>query len=415
VRLTDEEKRMLDGKYGKAVAMAMTILSKLGELYGAEELMPISQVHLDGCSFKAVGEAGLEFTEKMVDYGGKVCVPATTNPISRDMKRWREFRIPPAFAEKSRRLEDACMRLGAVPTWTCAPYLYGIVPRFGQQIAWAESNAINFVNSVIGARTARYGDFADICAAVTGRVPKFSLHLTENRRGEVLLKIKNPRLFDFNDDSTYPLIGYIVGDMAQGRIPVIEGMPESTTPDHLKGLSAAAASSGNVALFHILGITPEAFTYEAAFQGKQPLLIQEISEEEILKARQSLNTGEGGQVDLVIIGCPHASYSEVEKLVQIMNGKKVRKGVEFWVQTNRTVHRWLEQTGLLDALSASGVKVLEDTCVLNWALDNWQFRLLVTNSGKFAHYAPGIMGSRVVFGGIEKCVEAAVTGEVRRA
>lgn len=414
MRLSDEEKRMLDGGYGKAAAMGLSILSKLGELYGAEEMMPISQVHIDGCSYMAVGEAGLEFTEKMVELGGKVQVPTSTNPVSRDIKRWREFRIPQDFAEKSRRMEDALMRLGAVPTWTCAPYLYGMIPRFGQQIAWGESNAIDYVNSVIGARTARYGDFADICATVTGRVPKFSLHLTENRCGEVLLRL-NPRLFDFKDDSTYPLIGYIIGAMAEGKIPVIEGLPETTLTEDLKALSAAAASSGSVALFHVLGITPEAHTLEIAFQGKRPPLVKNVGEEDILDAKRGLTTSEGGQVDLVALGCPHASYNEIARLAKIMNGRKVKKGVEFWVQTNRTVYRWLEQTGVLNALESSGIKLLEDTCILNWALDNWDFHLAVSNSGKFAHYAPGIMGCQVVFGGLEKCVEAAVTGEARRS
>ena len=414
MKLTDEEQRMMEGEHGKAVAMAMSILTKLGQIYGAEEMMPISQAHIDSSAYKTIGEAGLEFAEKLVDGGARVRVPTTLNPTSRDIKRWQEFRIPPNFAEKSERLEQAYLRMGAIPTWTCAPYLYGLIPHFGQQIAWAESNAITFANSVIGARTARYGDFTDICAAITGKVPKFSLHLPQNRRGEILLKLQPSSLIDFSEDSIYPLIGYIVGSTAPGRIPVIDGIPNSVTSDQLKGLSAAAASSGAVALFHILGVTPEASTYKDAFQGKEPLQVINIGEEEILKAKQSLTTIEEGKVDLAITGCPHASFPEVERLVQVLDGRRVCQEVEFWVQTNRIVYCWLEQTGLLDSLNLSGVKVITDTCILSWPLDNWNFHLVVTNSAKFAHYAPGMAGVHVIFGSLEKCVAAAVKGEVRR-
>jgi hypothetical protein len=417
VKLTDEEQRMLEGEYGKAVAMTMSILTKLGQIYGAEEMLPISQVHIDCVSFHILGNAGVEFVERLVDSDAKVCVPTTLNPTVRDIKRWQEFRIPPDVAEKSQGLEQAYLRMGAIPTWTCAPYLYGIVPRFGQQIAWAESNAINFANSVIGARTARYGDFADICAAVAGRVPKFSLHLPANRRGEILLRLPSPGIIDFGDDSIYPLIGYVTGSIAQERIPVIDGIPNTVTSDQLKGLSAAAASSGAVDLFHILGVTPEASTYEDAFQGNEPRQIINIGEEELLEASEALSTAKEGKVGLVVIGCPHSSFSEVNQLSQLLDGRKIAQGVEFWVQTNRTVYYWLEQTGLLESLNFSGVKITTDTCTLTWPRsiwDNWGFKLLVTNSAKFAHYAPGQTGSQVIFGNLQKCVEAALKGEVRR-
>lgn len=259
MKLTDKEQKMIEGKYGKAVSMAMSILTKLGHIYGAEEMIPISQVHIDSSAYKVIGEAGLEFVEKLADHGARFSVPTTLNPASRDMKQWKEFRIPPDFAKKSERLEQVYLRMGGIPTWTCVPYLYGVIPRFGQQVAWGESQAIAFVNSVIGARTARYGEFADICAAITGRAPKFSLHLPQNRAGEILLKIQPSSLINWDEDSIYPLIGYIIGSAAQGRIPVIENIPNNITSDQLKGLSAAAASSGSLALFHILGVTARRF------------------------------------------------------------------------------------------------------------------------------------------------------------
>lgn len=413
MKLTDDEQRMVEGTCGKALSMAMSILAKLGDIYGAEEMIPITQAHIDGCSYKAVGDAGLEFAEKLVDSGAKVFVPTTLNITARDIKRWQEFRVPPEFAEKSQRMEKAYLRMGAIPTWTCAPYLFGMVPHFGQQIAWAESNAIAFANSVIGARTARYGDFVDICAAIAGRIPEFGLHLAQNRRGEILLRLRTSQV-DFGDDCAYPLIGYVTGSIAQERIPVIDGIPDAVTSDQLKALSAAAASSGAVGLFHILGVTPEAPTYEAAFQGKDPIQMTDIGEEELRKARQDLSTATEGRVNLVTIGCPHASFSEIERLIQLLDGRKISKGVEFWVHTNRTVYCWLKQIGLVDGLNSSGVKVTTDTCILNWPLDNWEFQLMVTNSAKFAHYAPGMTGIKVIFGNLKMCVDAALRGKARR-
>jgi len=416
VKLTDEEQRMLDGQYGKAVSMAMSILTKLGQIYDAEEMMPVTQVHIDSTFFQLLGDAGLEFVARLVDCEAKFCVPTSLNPSARDIERWQEFRVPLDFAEKSRRLEQAYLRMGAIPTWTCAPYQNGMIPCFGQQIAWAESNAIAFANSVIGARTARYGDFADICAAVTGRVPKFSLHIPQNRSGEILLRLQTPELIDFGDDSIYPVIGYIAGSLAQERIPVIEGIPNTVSSDNLKALSAAAASSGAVALFHVLGVTPEASTYEDAFQGKELRQIIDIGEEELLTARRNLSTVNEGKVDLVVMGCPHASFIEVKQLNQLLDGKKIARGVELWVQTNRVVYHWLKEAGLLESLGLSGVKVTTDTCNLNWPRDiwdNWGFRLLVTNSAKWAHYAPGLTGLQVIFANIQNCVKAALKGEIR--
>lgn len=428
MKLTDTEKAMLEGEYGKAVSMAMSILIKLGRAYDAEEMIQISQVHVDACSFEpprligtanindigidSLSDGGLEFLEKLANSGAKFSVPTTTNITGRDIKLWQELRITPNYAEISRRREQACLQMGALPTWTCAPYLYGIVPHFGEQIVWGESNAIAFVNSVIGARTARHGDFADILAAITGRIPKIGLHIPENRKGKVLLKIEPSNIIDFGNDSMYfSVLGYLVGSIAQERVPVVDGVPSNITSDQMKGFSAAISMAGPIGLFHLVGVTPEASTYESAFQEEDPEQIVNISWEEVLKTRGNLTTGEGN-VDLVVIGCPHASFPEVNQLFKILDGRRVRKGVEFWVHTNRTVHYWLEQTGILDSLKASGIRVTTDSCMLGFPLDNWGFQLMVTNSAKLAHYAP-TLGIKAFLGNIGECVEAALNGEVR--
>lgn len=416
MKLTDEERRMAEGYYGEGVALAMSIMIKLGQIYNAEEMIPISMAHIDGCIY-TLGQAALDFAEKLAGSGARVRVPTTLNIGARDITRWQEFRIPPDYAQGCQRMEQAYLKMGAIPTWTCTPYLQGIIPHFGEHIAWAESNAIAYANSVIGARTARYGDFADICAALTGKVPRFSLHLSSHRRGEILFKLPPANRIDYNDDSLYPVIGYIVGSIALDRVPVIDGMPKNVTADQLKAIGAAAASSGNVALFHIIGVTPEAATYEDAFQGKEPVGTIVIGEKELHEARTSLSTVEEGEVNLVTIGCPHASFMEFEQLDRLLAGRKIGRGVEFWVTTNRVVYSWLEQTGLLESLKSSGIKVMTDSCILPGPyVEHWGFKLIVTNSAKFAHYAPeGVSRVDVIFGNLEKCVDAAIKGEVRKS
>jgi len=413
MRLRDDERKMLQGYHGEGVAIAMSVMVKLGQIYNAEEMIPISMAHIDGCVY-TLGQAALDFAEKLADTGARVCVPTTLNMGARDITRWQEFRIPLDYAQGCQRMEQAYLKMGAIPTWTCTPYLQGIIPHFGEHIAWAESNAIAYANSVIGARTARYGDFADICAALTGRVPKFSLHLSSHRRGEMLFKLPPANRIDFNDDSLYPVIGYIVGSIALDRVPVIDGIPKNITADQLKAIGAAAASSGNVALFHIIGVTPEATTYEDAFQGKEPVDIIVIGEKELHETHTRLSTVEEGKADLVTIGCPHASFTEFEQLNRLLARRRIREGVEFWVTSNRVVYSWLEQTGLLESLKSSGIKVMTDSCILSGPyIEHWGFKLAVTNSAKFAHYAHKQIN--VIFGSLEKCVDAAIKGEVRKS
>ncbi len=244
MRLTDEDKRILDGKRGEAARIALSVLVDLGELFGAAELMKVSQVHIDATLYMV--EAGLEFAEKMVDMGGKVAVPTSLNPSAIDIQRWEAYRVPAETLSKHKRLEEAYLNMRAIPTWTCAPYQHGIIPRFGEQIAWGESNAIAFANSIIGARTNRYADLMDICAAIIGKVPKFGLHLTENRKAGMLIQLKDITGDMFADDAIYPLLGYILGEMAGDQVAAITGIPENVTTGNLKGFCAAAASSGAV-------------------------------------------------------------------------------------------------------------------------------------------------------------------------
>ena len=408
-KLSKIDQEFLKGKHGEAARIAMEVLVELAKAYGASKLIDINQAHIDGCSFAAAGQAGLEFAEKLASEGGKVRISTTLNITSRDIKRWKEFKVPEDFAAKSSAMEKAYLEMGCIPIWTCAPYQQGIIPRFGEQIAWAESNAINFVNSVLGARTARYGDFVDICAALTGRAPFIEYHQTKKRRGEFLLKFNGLEEKTFSS-AFYAAMGYLVGKISGDLIPVLQGLPSNVTFDQLKALSAAAASSGSIGLFHIIGITPEAQNVEMAFQGKNPLKTVELDYNDVLETAKELTSCNRDKVDLIAVGCPHFSYQEVRFVLKLLQSRKISEKIEFWIHTNQNTEFLLKKTGIWEEIMDTGCKITTDTCILNWPLDNWNFKVMLTNSGKFAHYAPAHKGLEVIFGSLKTCVETAITG-----
>ena len=249
--------------------MAMGIVVSMAEALGAERLIDVASAHVDGCLYH--GRASLDFAERLVSGGARVAIPTTLNVGSLDLLHPHRFRGDPELAERGRRLMDLYAAMGCRPTWTCAPYqVAGVRPEFGQHVAWAESNAIVFANSVLGARTERYGDFIDICAAVTGRVPDAGLHRTENRGARILFSLVDVSERPTDRDLLFPVLGHIVGSRTGVRVPVIDGLPPDTNEDELKALGAAAASSGSVGLFHAVGVTPEAATLDAALHGEHP-------------------------------------------------------------------------------------------------------------------------------------------------
>ncbi|MEW6624047.1 MAG: aconitase X catalytic domain-containing protein [Bacillota bacterium] len=406
MKLSRYEEDLLAGKEGKGSQLAMEIITRLGDLYGADELIPISKAHIDGCLYAAVGEAGLDFAEKLHCLGARVKVPTSLNATSRDIDDWQEHGVDPEFAHKNTRMERAYLGMGAIPTWTCAPYQAGLIPRFGEQIAWAESNAILYANSVIGARTERYGDYTDICCAITGRVPYFGLHKTDNRAGQVLVDCSNLPVQDAAD--YFAVLGYLIGDLVQDKIPVIRGLPRWITGDHLKAFCAAAASSGAVAFFHMTGITPEAPDEKTAFHGKKPGEQITVTKEMISRTREQLSSAKEGEVDAVLIGCPHASAPEIMQIAAMLEDKKIREDKELWIYTSRAVNHWLTLKGVVPALKARGIKIFKDTCFINTDLRSWNLKTVMTNSAKYAHYIPARTGLKAVFASLEVCIRTMV-------
>jgi len=416
VALNTRDQRMLAGELGETARLAMSIIVRMAEVLEVEDLMDITQAHIDACGLKSV--SGLEFIELLASHGGKVAVPTTLNIIPLDLDNWETQGIDPEYAAFVQRIADAYISLGCIPTWTCAPYQGYLAPRFGQQVVWGESNAIVYANSVLGARTERYADFLDICGAITGRVPKYGLHIKENRRGQVLFRLSGFNTEDFLDNSLYTVLGYLVGEMTKLLIPVVDGIP-GTVPNHcLKAFGAASASSGGVGLFHIVGITPEAATLDAALQGSPPEQVIEVTPELVHKTRQKMSTDfvDGAPLDAVLLGCPHFSYDEFAELSQAIREVKGKCNpkVHFLVMSNHASMALIRRTEIYDTLKAFGVNFLLDSCVFHTPILKDTARVVMTNSGKNAYYSPGELGVKVVFSDMMGCVRAAVRGTVSR-
>jgi predicted aconitase len=408
--LTPDEARMLDGREGEALATAMRVITRAAAAMSAERLLTITSAHIDGCLYH--GRAGLDFAERLAGYGARVAVPTTLNTGSLDLLHPELYRGDDETRGAAKRLMDAYVAMGCEPTWTCAPYQLPARPDLGEQIAWAESNAIVFANSVLGARTERYGDFLDICAAITGRAPDAGLHRDENRLGQVVFDCGglSPQLL--RSDALYPVLGHLVGKEVGGGIPVLVGIPADVSEDGLKALGAAAASSGSVAMFHAVGITPEAPTLDAALGGSAPTF--EVSVERIRAARDELTSASYGALDAVSVGTPHFSVEELRALLEFVEGKRVSDGVAFYVSTNRQTLQEVSPLGWAPRLERAGVRLVVDTCTYITPILAPGTRVVMTNSAKWAYYAPGNIGVGVVFGSLEECVLSAVAGKVVR-
>lgn len=410
IHLSPADQAILDGDEGRARQVALQIVLRMAQLQGASELIDVVQAHIDGCIY--TGSASLRFACQLRDWGGKVKIPTTLNAISVDQRRWRALGIDPAFGEPASALAQAYVDMGSQPSFTCAPYLLDSAPKAGEEIVWAESNAVVYANSVLGAHTAKYADFLDICIALIGRAPKAGCHLVENRRATLLVQL--PVLPAAPDDAFYPLLGYQVGLLAGARIPVICGL-ESAKPslDDLKAFGAAFATTSAAPMFHIVNVTPEAPSAQAALAGLPPEVEHRLTLEELRQAWRELDSAAGQRVDLVALGNPHFSATECHALAHLLKGRQRHPDTAIVLTLGRAVSAKAEREGDLAVLTAFGVNVITDTCwcMLEEPVVPIAARVIMTNSGKYAHYAPGLTGRQVHFGSLADCAEAACTGQ----
>lgn len=400
---------MLAGDRGPAVALAMKLIVTMAGIGGAAELIDVTRAHIDGCLYH--GTAGLDFVRRLVDLGGAVQVPTTLNVASLDLLHPDLYRGDAQSAAAARLQMDAYLALGCRPTWTCAPYQLPDPPAFGEQVAWAESNAIVYANSVLGARTNRYGDFIDICAALTGRVPATGLHLDAERRGRVVFDLSGLSDRVRSREVLMPVLGHLIGRRAGSRVAVVSGL-EAGSEDGLKALGAAAASSGAVALIHVVGVTPEAATLSAALQGQEPDEVVRVDAVALRAARDELTTTASTEIGAVSFGTPHASVTELKTIRDLLAGRSLAGGVSGFVSTGRGVAA--SEPSLVAGLQEAGLTLVTDTCTYMTPILDPAITVVMTDSAKWAFYAPGNIGVEVVFGSTAECVESAVAGRLRR-
>ena len=395
---------MLDGDRGAGVSFAMGLVVKLAEVSGARALVDISGAHIDGCLYH--GEAGIDYVEHLVNGGARVAVPTTLNVSSLDLLHPDLYRGSSETAAAARRLMDLHEALGCQPTWTCAPYQSPARPALGEQVAWGESNAIVFANSVLGARTNRYGDFADLACAITGRAPLSGLNTDEGRAGTVIVELDVDENW-LGHELIFPLLGHWIGAKCGNGIPVIVGFDDRVDEDDLKALGAAAASSGATAMFHAVGVTPEAITIDEATRGREiPKLT--VTGSDLKAIRESLGF-ERSRLGAVSVGTPHMSVAEMTRLAGLVKGRE--SGVPFYVSTSRSVYREVAPA-VVAALEDFGATVVTDTCTYITPIIGEVQGAVMTNSAKWAYYAPGNLGVDVAFGSLAECVASATAGRV---
>jgi predicted aconitase len=407
VELTESDRSYLRGERGEAAALAMRIVVEMAGVSAADRLIDVASAHVDGCLYHGI--AGLEFADRLVAGGARVEVPTTLNVGALDLLHPDRYRGDAGPAANARRQMDAYVAMGCRPTWTCAPYQLPERPAYGQHVAWAESNAIVFCNSVLGARTERYGDFIDICAALTGRVPFAGLHRDDARRAGLVVRLEriSERLLD--SDALYPVLGHLLGREAGTEVAAIVGLPADTSEDRMKALGAAAASSGSVAMVHAVGITPEAPTLEAATGGAEVRELH-VTTARLRPSRDELSNDAPERLGAVSVGTPHASLAELERLAELLGTD--RAAVPLYVNAGREVLAEAEGRGLVPRLESLGVRVVSDTCTYIAPVMDEVNGSVMTDSAKWAWYAPANIGVDVVIGGLDECVRSAVAGRV---
>jgi predicted aconitase len=392
----------------------MRLVVRAAEVTGATELIDVTGAHVDSCLYH--GEATLDFVQRLVDGRARVRVPTTLNVGALDLLHPELYRGDRRIAERGRLLMDRYRSLGARPTFTCAPYqLADTRPALGEQVAWGESNAIAFCNSVLGARTNRYGDFIDVAAAITGRVPPAGLHRTEARRATLVLRLADDVPAALRDaDALFPVLGIVLGRRAGSAVAVLDGLAPGQSEDRLKALGAAAASSGSVAMFHVVGSTPEAATLDAALQHHRPSVVELVRLSDLREARDELTTAAGDRLSAVSLGTPHASLAELERYAAMLGGRRVHRDVEMLVSTGRDTLAAAARSGISERLREAGVQLLVDTCSYIAPILKPSEGATMTDSAKWAYYAPGNVGARVVLGSTAECIRSAVAGRVIR-
>ncbi len=390
--LTTEEESILNGEKGPVLERMMRLLTRLGDIYGADKMIPVGSVQVAGVSYKSIGNPGLEFLEDMASKGAQVQVVTFLNPAGMDLEDWKDIGFPPDFAEHQIRIMEAFKTMGLVVTSTCTPYLAGNLPRFREHIAWSESSAVSFANSVLSARTNREGGPSALAAALLGKTPNYGLHLEENRSPQVVVDVSA----QIESDADFGALGWHIGKLVKNKIPYYRGLPSWTTTDDLKALGAAMAASGAVALYYAEELTPEAHLQEVSG-------LEEISVEDqnIADTYAALNTGE--VPDIIILGCPHASLRDIQKTAALLEGKTLKKPL--WICTSRMMKEAANRMGYTATIEEAGGRIVADTCMVVSPIESMGYSTTACSSGKAAQYLPGFCKQKVIFNDVESLIK----------
>lgn len=400
--LTPADRAKLDGRLGKPAALAMDVICAMAAAQGATRLIDVTRGHIDGCIY--AHDANLIFAEAMAQMGARVAIPTTINAISVDRENWTGHGVPRTFGQAASRLADAYVRMGAHATFTCAPYLADDAPKVGEDIGWSESNAVIFANSVLGARSAKHPDYLDLFIAITGRVAEAGVYLARNRRAGLAVDVDLPTAYD---DALWPLLGWIVGRLSPDRIPLLRGLEDANpSRDDLRALCAAFGTTSAMPLLHIAGVTPE-----GDIPPEDGARRVTVTGSDFADAWRSLNSGPE-TVDLVALGSPHLSLEELRHFAALMAGQPKGHDVSVIVTLGRDVFATAQAEGLVEGLQSAGVQFYSDLCwcSITEPMLPPDAKALMTNSGKYAHYAPGLCGKGVRFGSLADCATAARTG-----
>ncbi|MEM1551352.1 MAG: aconitase X catalytic domain-containing protein [Candidatus Bathyarchaeia archaeon] len=387
--LSKEEERVYDGEFGWAKQVCMKILVKLGELFNAPRLIPIDSAHVSGVSYKTLGEAPTDFLEALADAGEKVAVEATLNPQSLDFEHLAK-RLPKNLVERQLKLCEIFDKLGFQKSFTCTPY-YIKEPRRGSHLAWAESSAVVYANSVLGVWTNREGGPSALAAALIGKTPDCGIHRAENRKPKVVVEVKA----SLENRVDYGALGIFLGKILEDKIPLIKGLKNPSTED-LKQLGAALASAGMVNMFH----------YREGVKVEERLEKITVEAKDIKETVAELTTASTQKPDLVFVGCPHCSLQEIKEIADAIGNRKVRNDVEFWICTSRLIKE--RAKAYMNKIEASGAQILTDTCaVVTWT-EKLGIRTIMTNSAKTAHYAPTLNKAETILAPLKECLKTAL-------
>lgn len=403
VQLSAKDRAYLRGDAGPATEMAMEIICLMAAREGTHSLTDVTRGHIDGCIL--AHSANLIFAEKLADMGAQVTIPTTINAISVDRENWHTQNVPTGFGTRASRLADAYVKMGAKPVFTCAPYLLEDAPEPGEAIGWSESNAVIYANSVLGARSPKHPDYLDLFIAITGRAPAAGVYMTQGRVPGTVIEIDIS--FDGHDDLLWPLIGWLAGRLSSDSIPLLTGLETfSPSRDDLKALCAAFGTTSGAPMLHVAGHTPEAHLEPAADATRL-----RVGPADIMNAWRELNRG-ARKIDLVAIGSPHASLSEAQKVADLFQDRVCATSTQMIITIGRDVLSAAQLDGTVNRLQNAGVRLIPDLCWCSIIEPIFppEAEGLMTNSGKYAHYAHGLSGRHACLAGLKDCVEAAVTG-----